>query len=87
MRSFLTKAGWMVAGVLAFALVATLARDVIGGPLDPPGPPASTQPVVEPRTPISSIPYTISAPGSYFLTKNLVSAPSSSTESRSTRKA
>lgn len=42
----------------------------------PPGTPAPTMKTldqVEPRTPISSIPYTISTPGSYYLTGNLTS--------------
>src|SRR5437762_3077985 len=44
------------------------------GPLTPPGPPAplfKTLQQIEPRTPISSAPFTISAPGSYYLTTNL----------------
>lgn len=44
------------------------------GPLTPPGAPAPTMKSlqqVEPRTPISSLPYTISQPGSYYLTTNL----------------
>jgi hypothetical protein len=46
-----------------------------GGPLIPPGPPAviyKTLDEVEPRTPISSLPYTINKPGSYYATTNLV---------------
>jgi len=51
------------------------------GPLTPPGAPAPTMKTldqVEPRTPISSLPFTITAPGSYYLTANLtgVSGPS-----------
>ena len=45
------------------------------GALTPPGAPAPTMKTltqVEPRTPISSAPYTISSPGSYYLTTNLV---------------
>jgi len=45
------------------------------GSLTPPGAPAPTMKTlnqVEPRTPISSAPFTISAPGSYYLTTNLV---------------
>ena len=41
------------------------------GVLTPPGAPApmmKTLQQIEPRTPISSLPYTISAPGSYYLT-------------------
>ncbi len=44
------------------------------GSLTPPGPPGATMLTlsqVEPRTPISSLPYTISALGSYFVTTNL----------------
>jgi len=44
------------------------------GPLVPPGPPGplfKTLDEVQPRTPISSLPFTISQPGSYYLTTNL----------------
>jgi hypothetical protein len=44
------------------------------GILTPPGPPAPSMlslNQIEPRTPISSAPYTISQPGSYYLTTNL----------------
>src|ERR1039458_5354121 len=44
------------------------------GSLTPPGAPAPTMKTlaqVEPRTPISSVPYTISSPGSYYLTATL----------------
>jgi hypothetical protein len=44
------------------------------GSLTPPGAPAPTMKTlaqIEPRTPISSAPFTISAPGSYYLTTNL----------------
>ncbi len=44
------------------------------GSLTPPGAPAPTMKTlgqVEPRTPISSAPYTITTPGSYYLTTNL----------------
>ena len=44
------------------------------GPLTPPGAPAPTMKTLaqmEPRIPISSAPYTISAPGSYYLSTNL----------------
>jgi parallel beta-helix repeat protein len=44
------------------------------GPLTPPGAPAPTMKTLdqlEPRTPISSLPFTINAPGSYYVTGNL----------------
>jgi hypothetical protein len=44
------------------------------GPLAPPGPPGETMrslAQIEPRTPIGSIPFTISQPGSYYLTGNV----------------
>jgi len=47
----------------------------VAGPLAPPaGPPAPTHKTladVEPRTPIASLPLTISQPGSYYLTRDL----------------
>lgn len=47
------------------------------GPLAPPGPPAplfKTLQEVEPRTPISSLPFVINQPGSYYVISNLVGA-------------
>ncbi len=73
----LDRLGWAVAGALALALIGALAGVVQGGPLDPPGPPASTLPLVEPRTPIrqpasaAGFPIVISAPGSYYLAENI----------------
>ena len=49
------------------------------GSLTPPGPPGSTMLTlsqIEPRTPISSAPYTISQSGSYYLTTNLTATVS-----------
>ena len=54
-----------------------MGTDVMGqGSLTPPGAPGGTMKnlaQVEPRTPISSLPYTIKVPGSYYLTGNLAS--------------
>ena len=49
------------------------------GSLTPPGSPAPTMKTlaqIEPRTSISSVPFTISVPGSYYLTANLVTTVS-----------
>ncbi|MCH8512387.1 MAG: right-handed parallel beta-helix repeat-containing protein [Kiritimatiellae bacterium] len=59
--------------LVAFLLMPTLAM-AQGGPLEPPGPPGATMrslEEVEPRIPISEVPYTITEPGSYYLTGNL----------------
>ena len=50
------------------------------GSLTPPGAPAPTMKTlqqVEPRTPISALPFTISNSGSYYLTANLTGAAGS----------
>jgi hypothetical protein len=64
--------------VAAFGLLFTLALQpstlLAQGSLTPPGAPAPTMKTlqqVEPRVPISSAPFTISQPGSYYLTTNL----------------
>ena len=59
--------------VCAFVLAAGLLLngDLSAGSLEPPGPPAPTMKTlsqVEARTPISSLPFTITVPGSYYLT-------------------
>ncbi len=49
------------------------------GSLTPPGSPAPTMKTleqVEPRTPITNLPVTISQPGSYYVTTNLTGSPS-----------
>ncbi|MHC4154696.1 MAG: hypothetical protein ACYST6_07215, partial [Planctomycetota bacterium] len=57
-----------LAGLLALSVV------IHAGSLEPsvpPGPTMKTLDEVEPRVPISSLPYTISASGSYYLTGDL----------------
>lgn len=59
--------------VAALACIAIVPLSTAGS-LTPPGPPAPTMKaldVVEPRIPISALPFTISAGGSYYLTGNL----------------
>jgi hypothetical protein len=62
----------------ALALLATFSLQpsalLAQGSLTPPGAPAPTMKTlaqIEPRTPIAAAPFTISAPGSYYLTTNL----------------
>ena len=42
MRQHVNRVGWAIAGALAIVLVASLARSINAGPLDPPGPVGST---------------------------------------------
>ena len=64
-----------VLGICAVALC-LCAHEAIGqGSLSPPGPPSpmmKTLDQVEPRTPITNLPWSITAPGAYYLTTNLV---------------
>ena len=65
-----TRINTLLLLLVLFALlgvIAMLAARTEGGPLDPTGPPSSTQ-----RTSITSLPYTITQPGSYYLTADLV---------------
>ena len=63
--------GWVL---LLFTLALQPSTLLAQGSLTPPGAPAPTMKTlqqVEPRVPISSAPFTISQPGSYYLTTNL----------------
>lgn len=57
--------------ILLLAVIGLLATRAYGGPLDPPGAPAQTDGVRGPGTPISSLPFTISEAGYYYVTRNL----------------
>lgn len=63
-------ARWTMLGVAVMGVAVAMA-----GPLDPPSGPISptyrTLLQVEPRTPITALPYNITQPGSYYLTGNL----------------
>jgi hypothetical protein len=68
----LGKGGSLVTAALLF--LSANAAFPQGSLTPPPGPPAplfKTLDQIEPRTPISSLPFTISASGSYYLTTNL----------------
>lgn len=61
-------------GLLLITLNSELSRAFAQGSLTPPGAPGPTMKTlaqIEPRTPISSAPFTISQPGSYYLTTNV----------------
>ncbi len=63
--------------ICAFVLAAglLLSGDLNAGNLEPPGPPAPTMKTiqqVEPRVAINTIPVVIAAPGSYYLTSDLI---------------
>jgi hypothetical protein len=70
-RRLIDRLGWCVAGAATLTLVLVLAGVVSAGPLDPSGPPSAPSGVFGAGTPISSLPYTISSPGSYYITGNL----------------
>ena len=74
MPRLLDRLGWAVAGAACLAFVAVAANLAGAGPLDPPGSPSSTMKTldqVEPRYPITALPYNIAVPGSYYLPANL----------------
>ena len=62
MEGIRNKAAWALVVALSLLLIASLAGVVRGGPLDPTGPPGSTG-----KNIITSLPFTISQPGSYVL--------------------
>lgn len=66
MPALSNRVAWAVVGALCLLVIAMLAGLVNAGPLDPPGPVAPTG-----KTQIDTLPFTISAPGSYILEKNL----------------
>lgn len=74
MPRLLDRLGWAVAGAACLAFVAVASNLAGAGPLDPPAAPSSTMKTldqVEPRHPISTIPYNIAVSGSYYLSDNL----------------
>ena len=70
------KARQWAMGVTGAGVCLAAAHGLAQGSLTPPGAPAATMKTlaqIEPRIPISSAPYTITQPGSYYLTTNLSS--------------
>src|ERR1700733_12219713 len=73
MKTTLVKFSLAAAALLS-TLNPQLSTVFAQGSLTPPGAPAPTMrslAQIEPRTPISSLPYTITEPGSYYVTTNL----------------
>jgi len=65
------------AALLLLRLSAEFSTALAQGSLTPPGAPAPTMKSldqIEPRTPITSVPFTIASPGSYYVTTNLTGA-------------
>lgn len=61
--------------LIGIGIIALLATRAYGGPLDPTGPPGSTDGVRRSGTPISSLPLTITQPGYYYVTRPLTGGP------------
>lgn len=70
-RRWRERAAWGASGILALAVIALYGGVIQAGPLDPPGPPAPTDGVRTPGTPISSLPIGLGTPGRYYLTRDL----------------
>ena len=77
MKIMKTTLAKLAALLLLSTLNSQLSTVSAQGSLTPPGAPATTMRTldqIEPRTPISSLPFTISTPGIYYLTKNITTA-------------
>lgn len=64
----------VIVTLTGLAIVGMLAHGGMAGPLDPPGPPASTDGVRGPGTPISSLPFATTEGGYFYVTRNLSAA-------------
>lgn len=71
MVTFWPRVNTVLLLVLLLAVIGFFATRAFGGPLDPPGPPASTPGGIDGRIPIDHLPFTTAASGSFVVTKNL----------------
>ena len=72
-----SKKSSLIVGLLSLVVISATSLIAVAGDLNPAAAPAPTMKTlqeVEPRKPISSLPYTISSSGSYYLTSDLNSA-------------
>ena len=76
LKSLITNILMIAMIAVGIAIAAMLATGALGGPLDPPGAPASTDSVRLPGTPISG-PTSIAQPGHYYVTRDITAAPGS----------
>lgn len=66
---------WAMCGMTGF-LAEAYAQGSLTPPAGAPSPTMKTLGQIEPRTPVASVPFTITVPGSYYFTSNLVAAAS-----------
>lgn len=65
------KLAWGLLAALGLFVVASVTGVVSGGPLDPTNPPGPTDGVRKAGTPIGSLPFDITQPGYYYVTRDL----------------
>jgi hypothetical protein len=71
MAAFWPRINTVLLLISMLGVIAFFSTRAFGGPLDPSGPPASSPGGIDGRIPISSLPFTITASGSYVITRNL----------------
>jgi hypothetical protein len=73
-----TAISWLMTAALFATVASPVSTALAQGSLTPPGAPAPTMRTllqIEPRAPISSLPFTITNPGAWFVTTNLTGVP------------
>ncbi len=74
MQSFWPRINTVLLLVTLLTVIGVFATRAYGGPLDPPGTPAPTPGGIDGRIPIDHLPFEIAEPGSYVVTRDLLSA-------------